>query len=328
MHRAAALRGHARHFKTRTRVHPPFGFCTLRLVLALPFLWWLALKEGSALSFGRAALHTTDGFRDWYCSFILCASSGRDLSRPRWCNRLCRSRQGPSSPCWAWNPFLPSRCLEYLVATFGTSLALRVYSTNIGPGPLDVFLLVIQASSYRVYIVLLTRALGQIRTAHEIETRALKESFFRADKPPPGPMLFLFSATLLAEVAIACLGLPEACDGRQLARPSCCCIYGRTLRRHRELLLRAWVEFLGGLSRKWCLADSLLRGAGHMDGVAFLRPRRKITWDQAVGSLLTICGVALVSWVREKEKTAMGESRDGGNEGIRGRNGTGTWNDA
>ena len=26
---------------------PPFGFCTLRLVLALPFLWWLALKEGS-----------------------------------------------------------------------------------------------------------------------------------------------------------------------------------------------------------------------------------------------------------------------------------------
>lgn len=291
---------------------PPFGFCTLRLVLALPFLWWLALKEGSRRFRSAELLYIPPmAFAIGIAySFIFVCNQRSGPIATAMVQPLMPISTGAFLAVLGLEPLPPFKVFGMLVATFGTSLALRVYSTNIGPGPLDVFLLVIQASSYGVYIVLLTRALGQIRTAHEIETRALKEASSEQDKPPPGPMLFLFSATLLAEVAIACVGLPGLV----------------TAVNWQDLPVAAYMAVLYAGIASSCFAHGLNSWAvSHVSGVlptvysgvqviwtallSYVVLGEKITWDQAVGSLLTICGVALVSWVREKERRLLREEK-------------------
>ena len=146
---------------------PPFAFCTLRLLLALPFLWWLARKEGSRPFHPAELLYIPPmavAIGIAY-SFIF----------------VCNQRSGPIATAMV-QPFMPVfatalsailgaervpilKVIGMLVATLGCAVALRVFSTRVGPGPLDVFLLVVQASSYGVYLVLLTRALGNIRSA-------------------------------------------------------------------------------------------------------------------------------------------------------------------
>lgn len=307
---------------------PPFGFCTLRLVLALPFLWWLALKEGSRRFRSAELLYIPPmAFAIGIAySFIFVCNQRSGPIATAMVQPLMPISTGAFLAVLGLEPLPPFKVFGMLVATFGTSLALRVYSTNIGPGPLDVFLLVIQASSYGVYIVLLTRALGQIRTAHEIETRALKEASSEQEKPPPGPMLFLFSATLLAEVAIACVGLPGLV----------------TAVNWQDLPVAAYMAVLYAGIASSCFAHGLNSWAvSHVSGVlptvysgvqviwtallSYVVLGEKITWDQAVGSLLTICGVALVSWVREKErrllrkeKVEMEETRENEAETERG----------
>ena len=50
------------------------------------------------------------------------------------------------------------------VATVGTIVTLRVFTNvHLAPSPLDAFLLILQANSYAVYVVLLTLALKRAK---------------------------------------------------------------------------------------------------------------------------------------------------------------------
>ena len=51
------------------------------------------------------------------------------------------------------------------VATAGVAVTLRLYSAHIGQGALDSILLVMQANSYAVYVVLLQLALRRVRAS-------------------------------------------------------------------------------------------------------------------------------------------------------------------
>ena len=175
MHRAAALRGHARHFKPAPEFIPPFGFCTLRLVLALPFLWWLALKEGSRRFRSAELLYIPPmAFAIGIAySFIF----------------VCNQRSGPIATAMV-QPLMPISTGAFL-AVLGLEPSSLQGVWNVGGDlrnftgtqsildehrtrSLDVFLLVIQASSYGVYIVLLTRALGQSGQRMRSRRRRLK----------------------------------------------------------------------------------------------------------------------------------------------------------
>ena len=288
---------------------PPFAFCTLRLLLALPFLWWLARKEGSRPFHPAELLYIPPmavAIGIAY-SFIF----------------VCNQRSGPIATAMV-QPFMPVfatalsailgaervpilKVVGMLVATLGCAVALRVFSTRVGPGPLDVFLLVVQASSYGVYLVLLTRALGNIRSADASPERA---------KPSPGPVMFLFSATLLAELGIACVGVPELVTDVDWS-------HLRESTAGRNAILA--VLYAGIASS--CFAHGLNSWAvSHVSGIlptvysgvqvlwtmllSYITLREGISWDQAVGAVITIFGVAVVSWVREKERRLARDTKE------------------
>ena len=90
-------------------------------------------------------------------------------------------------------------------------------------------------------------------------------------------------------------------------------------------MLHIWPYLYAGIARP-CFAHGLNSWAvSHVSGVlptvysgvqviwtallSYVVLGEKITWDQAAGSLLTICGVALVSWVREKERRLLREEK-------------------
>ena len=181
---------------------PPFGFCALRLVLALPFLAYLAWGEGGRWFRGV----------EWLWTIPMGAAIGTAYSLVF----VCNARSGAIATAMV-QPLMPicttllsaalgvervtfGKTAGLAVATVGTIVTLRVFTNvHLAPSPLDAFLLILQANSYAVYVVLLTLALK----------RAKKPDLGDAAPPssaPPGPMKYLFVSTAVAEVVIASVG--------------------------------------------------------------------------------------------------------------------------
>ena len=207
------------------------------------------------------------------------------------------------------------KALGLVVATAGTSLTLRVYTVNVGPSPLDAFLLVMQANSYAVYVVLLTLALRRVRGSRQ--------------EKPPGPMLFLFASTLAAEVVIGSVGLRDLVyDVDWVGMPA----------------EAYWAVLYAGIGSS-CFAHGINSWAiSHVNGIlptvysgvqviftvifAAIFLGEAVGWDRAFGSAVTIAGVALVSRAKleeSKQQTLSGPGAVTGSASSGGGDDGGRW---
>ena len=293
---------------------PPFGFCALRLVLALPFLAYLAWGEGGRWFRGV----------EWLWIIPMGAAIGIAYSLVF----VCNARSGAIATAMV-QPLMPicttllsaalgvervtfGKTAGLAVATVGTIVTLRVFTNvHLAPSPLDAFLLILQANSYAVYVVLLTLALK----------RAKKPDLGDAAPPssaPPGPMKYLFVSTAVAEVVIASVG------AKGLARDV----------RWRSLPASAVAGVLYAGIASSCFAHGINSWAiSKVEGIlpttysgvqviftvvfAWIFLGEAVGWDRAAGSAATVAGVYVVSRAKERER------KSGAAKGTEGKGGGG-----
>ena len=280
---------------------PLFGFCALRLVLALPFLAYLAWGEGGRWFRGV----------EWLWTIPMGAAIGTAYSLVF----VCNARSGAIATAMV-QPLMPicttllsaalgvervtfGKTAGLAVAAVGTIVTLRVFTNvHLAPSPLDAFLLILQANSYAVYVVLLTLALK----------RAKKPDLGDAAPPssaPPGPMKYLFVSTAVAEVVIASVG------AKGLARDV----------RWRSLPASAVAGVLYAGIASSCFAHGINSWAiSKVEGIlpttysgvqviftvvfAWIFLGEAVGWDRAAGSAATVAGVYVVSRAKERERKA------------------------
>ena len=258
---------------------PPFSFCTLRLAMALPFLYWLARREGGTLK-----------GQQWLWILPMGASIGTAYALVFVCNQ-----RTSSIDVGIVQPFMPVSTavlsvilgLERMsrlklagvaVAFIGTLIALRVgdVAGTPGPGPLDTFLLLLQSVSYGNYCVLV--------------------SFITRRRALPFPMLLLFWSTAAAEIVIACVGLGGVLYDVNWARlpaqvyaallfagiGSSCIAHG----------LNSWV-----ISKVDAILPTVYSGVQVIFTVIFATAtlHETLGWDRACGMLIVLAGVAAVA---------------------------------
>ena len=308
---------------------PPVAFCALRLLLALPFLWWLARHEG-----GR-------WFR-WH-EFTFVVPMGAAIGTAYVLIFVCNQRSGPNMTAMV-QPAMPicttvlsallglekvgaGKLVGLLVATFGTAVTLRVWEVKAGASLLDAVFLLTQANAYAVYIVLLTLALKRgdehdRREKEELKEREeMKERGERKEREdetdmgksggvprnssettqpesaaPPGPMRFLFAATVIAEIGVVGFAaddlahnikwqsLPPVAIGAVLyaGLGSSCLAHG----------LNSWA-----ISKVQGILPSVYSGAQVVFTVvfAYVFLGLPVGYDRAAGSAVTVAGVYVVS---------------------------------
>ena len=292
---------------------PPFGFCALRLVLALPFLAYLAWSEGGRWFRGV----------EWLWNIPMGVAIGTAYSLVF----VCNARSGAIATAMV-QPLMPicttllsaalgvervtlGKAAGLAVATVGTAVTLRIFTNaHLGPSPLDAFLLIMQANSYAVYVVLLTLAL-----------KRAKKPDLADDEPssaPPGPMKYLFVSTAVAEVVIASVG------AKGLARDV----------RWRSLPASAVAGVLYAGIASSCFAHGINSWAiSKVEGIlpttysgvqviftvvfAWIFLGEAVGWDRAAGSAATVAGVYVVSRAKERER------RSGAAKGTEGKGGGG-----
>jgi drug/metabolite transporter (DMT)-like permease len=209
------------------------------------------------------------------------------------------------------------------VATVGTATTLRVLEIEQGASLLDAVLLLTQANAYAVYVVLLTLALksldAQLRAdllkkkkEKEKETELVRErsddvrSSVASSKKvaaPPGPMRFLFAATVVAEVGVAAIAAEDLVENIEWA----------------SLPPVAWGAVLYAGLASSCLAHGLNSWAiSKVQGIlptvysgvqvvftvlfAYAFLGHPVGWDRAAGSAVTVFGVYLVSRAKFHEQ--------------------------
>ena len=302
---------------------PPVAFCALRLILALPFLGYLAHREG-----GR-------WFRGW--EWFWPVPMGAAIGTAYVLIFVCNQRSGPNVTAMV-QPAMPicttllsaalglgkvtvGKAVGLAVATVGTATTLRVLEIEPGASLLDAVLLLTQANAYAVYVVLLTLALkrldAQLRAEplgkeKEKETSlsersddvrssvASSKKFFLA---PPGPMRFLFAATVVAEVGVAAIAAEDLVENIEWA----------------SLPPVAWGAVLYAGLASSCLAHGLNSWAiSKVQGIlptvysgvqvvftvlfAYAFLGHPVGWDRAAGSAVTVFGVYLVSRAKFHEQ--------------------------
>ena len=293
---------------------PPFGFCALRLVLALPFLAYLAWGEGGRWFRGV----------EWLWNIPMGAAIGTAYSLVF----VCNARSGAIATAMV-QPLMPicttllsaalgvervtfGKTAGLAVATVGTIVTLRVFTNvHLAPSPLDAFLLILQANSYAVYVVLLTLALKRAKKPDLGDAAPTSSA-------PPGPMKYLFVSTAVAEVVIASVG------AKGLARDV----------RWRSLPASAVAGVLYAGIASSCFAHGINSWAiSKVEGIlpttysgvqviftvvfAWIFLGEAVGWDRAAGSAATVAGVYVVSRAKERER------KSGAAKGTEGKGGGG-----
>ena len=307
---------------------PPVAFCALRLILALPFLGYLAHREG-----GR-------WFRGW--EWFWPAPMGAAIGTAYVLIFVCNQRSGPNVTAMV-QPAMPicttllsaalglekvsvGKAVGLAVATVGTATTLRVLEIEQGASLLDAVLLLTQANAYAVYVVLLTLCLKRLdaqlradllkkKNEKEKETELVRErsddvrSSVASSKKvpkvaaPPGPMRFLFAATVVAEVGVAAIAAEDLVENIEWA----------------SLPPVAWGAVLYAGLASSCLAHGLNSWAiSKVQGIlptvysgvqvvftvlfAYAFLGHPVGWDRAAGSAVTVFGVYLVSRAKFHEQ--------------------------
>jgi drug/metabolite transporter (DMT)-like permease len=198
------------------------------------------------------------------------------------------------------------------VATLGTAATLRVLEISPGASLLDAVLLLTQANAYAVYVVLLTLALKRLDARHRAEEQGAEEKGFELNESsgkarellaPPGPMRFLFAATVVAEVGVAAIAAEDLVENIEWA----------------SLPPVAWGAVLYAGLASSCLAHGLNSWAiSKVQGIlptvysgvqvvftvlfAYAFLGHPVGWDRAAGSAVTVFGVYLVSRAKFHEQ--------------------------
>lgn len=308
---------------------PPVAFCALRLLLALPFLGWLAHREG-----GR-----------WFKpkDFLFIVPMGAAIGTAYALIFVCNNRSGPNVTAMV-QPAMPicttilsallgletvtsGKAIGLVIATAGTAVTLRVWEIKMGASLVDAVLLLTQANAYAVYVVLLTLVLKQLddeerrnkvegirekaERAQAGESTASQESEKTVDEEhqtqtspsPPGPMRFLFAATVVAEIGVVGFAvedlarniewgqLPLVAIGAVLyaGLASSCLAHG----------LNSWA-----ISKVQGILPTVYSGVQVVFTVvfSFLFLGHPVGWDRAAGSAVTVFGVYLVSGAKFLER--------------------------
>ena len=308
---------------------PPVAFCALRLLLALPFLGWLAHREG-----GR-----------WFKpkDFLFIVPMGAAIGTAYALIFVCNNRSGPNVTSMV-QPAMPicttilsallgletvtsGKAVGLVIATAGTAVTLRVLEIKMGASLVDAVLLLTQANAYAVYVVLLTLVLKQLddeerrnkvegnrekaERAQAGESTASQESEKTVDEEhqtqtspsPPGPMRFLFAATVVAEIGVVGFAvedlarniewgqLPLVAIGAVLyaGLASSCLAHG----------LNSWA-----ISKVQGILPTVYSGVQVVFTVvlSFLFLGHPVGWDRAAGSAVTVFGVYLVSRAKFSER--------------------------
>ncbi len=308
---------------------PPVAFCALRLLLALPFLGWLAHREG-----GR-----------WFKpkDFLFIVPMGAAIGTAYALIFVCNNRSGPNVTAMV-QPAMPicttilsallgletvtsGKAVGLVIATAGTAVTLRVWEIKMGASLVDAVLLLTQANAYAVYVVLLTLVLKQLddeerrnkvegnrekaERAQAGESTASQESEKTVDEEhqtqtspsPPGPMRFLFAATVVAEIGVVGFAvedlarniewgqLPLVAIGAVLyaGLASSCLAHG----------LNSWA-----ISKVQGILPTVYSGVQVVFTVvfSFLFLGHPVGWDRAAGSAVTVFGVYLVSGAKFLER--------------------------
>lgn len=308
---------------------PPVAFCALRLLLALPFLGWLAHREG-----GR-----------WFKpkDFLFIVPMGAAIGTAYALIFVCNNRSGPNVTAMV-QPAMPicttilsallgletvtsGKAVGLVIATAGTAVTLRVWEIKMGASLVDAVLLLTQANAYAVYVVLLTLVLKQLddeerrnkvegnrekaERAQAGESTASQESEKTVDEEhqtqtspsPPGPMRFLFAATVVAEIGVVGFAvedlarniewgqLPLVAIGAVLyaGLASSCLAHG----------LNSWA-----ISKVQGILPTVYSGVQVVFTVvfSFLFLGHPVGWDRAAGSAVTVFGVYLVSRAKFSER--------------------------
>ena len=286
---------------------PPVAFCALRLLLALPFLGYLAHREGGRWFRGH----------EWAWPVPMGAAIGTAYALIFVCNQW----SGPNVTAMV-QPAMPicttllsallglekvgaGKAVGLAVATVGTAVTLRVLDITPGASLLDAVLLLTQANAYAVYVVLLTLALKRLDKNASLSEPAAKRACC-----PPGPMRFLFAATVVAEAGVVGFAaedlagriewttLPMAAWGAVLyaGLASSCLAHG----------LNSWA-----ISKVQGILPTVYSGVQVVFTVLFAYAflGHPVGWDRAAGSAVTVFGVYLVS--RAKFAEAERNERDG-----------------
>ena len=279
---------------------PPVAFCALRLLIALPFLGYLAHREGGRWFRGY----------EWAWPVPMGAAIGTAYALIFVCNQ----RSGPNVTAMV-QPAMPicttllsallglekvgaGKAVGLAVATVGTAVTLRVLDITPGASLLDAVLLLTQANAYAVYVVLLTLALKRLDKNASLSEPAAK----RACRPP-GPMRFLFAATVVAEAGVVGFAaedlagriewttLPMAAWGAVLyaGLASSCLAHG----------LNSWA-----ISKVQGILPTVYSGVQVVFTVLFAYAflGHPVGWDRAAGSAVTVFGVYLVSRAKFAER--------------------------
>ena len=288
---------------------PPVAFCALRLLIALPFLGYLAHREGGRWFRGY----------EWAWPVPMGAAIGTAYALIFVCNQ----RSGPNVTAMV-QPAMPicttllsallglervgaGKAIGLAVATVGTGVTLRVLDITLGASLLDAVLLLTQANSYAVYVVLLTLALKRLDARQRAEP--LEKDALLSEPPrnpvsrPPGPMRFLFAATVVAEAGVVGFAaedlaaniewtsLPPMAWGAVLyaGLASSCLAHG----------LNSWA-----ISKVQGILPTVYSGVQVVFTVLFAYAflGHPIGWDRAAGSAVTVFGVYLVSRAKFAER--------------------------
>ena len=296
---------------------PPVAFCALRLLLALPFLGYLAHREGGRWFRGYEwAWPVPVGRSHAARGSSLSATSGAALRRAsdaRWAARvpICTTIRAQRS---AWSRW--ARAKRRSAAPWPSSITDHRRLRRAGCHPRrarrsDAVLLLTRGRGVRGGVVLLTLALKRLDARHRAEEREgplrldERESSGKAREllAPPGPMRFLFAATVVAEAGVVGFAaedlvaniewasLPPLAWGAVLyaGLASSCLAHG----------LNSWA-----ISKVQGILPTVYSGAQVvftvLFGQAFLG--HPVGWDRAAGSAVTVFGVYLVSRAKFAER--------------------------
>ena len=262
---------------------PPTAFCAFRLALGLPFLAYSARREGGRVSLGPLVRWSIPMGVAIGCAYLLVfvANERSGATLVASVQPIMPVSVALMSSALGLEPMGRMKALGVLVTTVGTITALRAYEVFQADGMnfVDAVCLLSQTNSYACYVVMLGLA----------------------TKRYPYPLLWLFTATLVAEIGITLIGIPtfRSFDARSVPASAWGAVVfagiGSSVFAHS---LNSWA-----IARVKGVLPTVYSGVQVIFTIilASIFLDERFSWDRGVGVGVTILGVLLVAKAKYRE---------------------------
>lgn len=262
---------------------PPTAFCAFRLALGLPFLAYSARREGGRVPLGPLVRWSIPMGVAIGCAYLLVfvANERSGATLVASVQPIMPVSVALMSSALGLEPMGRMKALGVLVTTVGTITALRAYEVFQADGMnfVDAVCLLSQTNSYACYVVMLGLT----------------------TKRYPYPLLWLFTATLVAEIGITLIGIPtfRSFDARSVPASAWGAVVfagiGSSVIAHS---LNSWA-----IARVKGVLPTVYSGVQVIFTIilASIFLDERFSWDRGVGVGVTILGVLLVAKAKYRE---------------------------